>query len=379
MMNKGMLHEQKDKKMIEGALIAMSGGVDSSVAAYLTKQQGFRCIGVTMKLFDNEDVGIRRENTCCSLEDVEDARSVADRLDMPYYVFNLSHDFKDQVIGRFIQAYQNGRTPNPCIDCNRFMKFEKLLIRAKQLDMAYIVTGHYARIAYDDATGRYLLKKAADETKDQSYVLYSMTQEQLKHTRFPLGGLHKSEVRAVAAKQGFVNAKKHDSQDICFVQNGSYADFIRRHTGQDIPKGRFIDIDGHDLGENKGIIHYTVGQRKGLGIAASKPLYVCSVCPQDHTVTLASSEHLFAKELIARDINLITTDRLDAPLRVRAKIRYKQTEQPATVRQLDGDTLHIVFDEPQRAITKGQAVVLYDEDTVVGGGTIHEVISKQGE
>jgi tRNA-specific 2-thiouridylase len=360
--------------MNEKALIAMSGGVDSSVAAYLMKRDGFDCTGATMKLFNNEAIGVSRENTCCSLEDVDDARSVALSLGIPYFVFNFTNDFKEQVIGRFIEAYQNGATPNPCIDCNRFMKFEKLLHRAKQLDIDYIVTGHYAQVEYNSAGGRYILKKSVDETKDQSYVLYAMTQEQLAHTLLPLGGLRKSEVRAVAAEQGFINAKKHDSQDICFVRSGGYADFIRQYTGYEYPTGRFIDTDGNDIGEHKGIIHYTVGQRKGLGLSAPESLYVCSVCAGNNTVTVGAENSLYAKTLTARDINFIPFGELDAPLKVRAKIRYKQQEQPATVWQLDDDTIRVEFDSPQRAITKGQAIVLYDGDTVIGGGTINEVM-----
>jgi len=353
----------------------MSGGVDSSVAAYLTKEQGFDCVGITMKLFDNEDVGTGAENTCCSLRDVEDARRVASLLDMPFFVFNFADDFKEQVISRFIKAYQDGATPNPCIDCNRFMKFNKLLHRARQLGMEYVVTGHYARIEHDDAGGRYILKKAADGAKDQSYVLYAMTQEQLRHTLLPLGHLLKSEVRDIAARQGFANAKKHDSQDICFVQDGSYADFIRQYTGLECPTGRFVDACGNDLGGHKGIIHYTVGQRKRLGLSFTQPMYVRSICAKDDTVVLGTSDTLYTRTLTARDINLIPFPRLDEPLRVRAKTRYGQPEQPATVWQMDDDAIRVEFDSPQRAMTKGQAVVLYDGDTVVGGGTIDEVLN----
>ena len=361
---------------MSGALIAMSGGVDSSVAAYLMKKQGFDCIGVTMKLFENTDINISRSRTCCSLEDVEDARSVAARLNIPFYVFNFTAEFKEQVIKRFIEAYKNGETPNPCIDCNRFLKFEKLLTRAKQLNMEYIVTGHYARIERDENSKRYILKKAADETKDQSYVLYSMTQEQLKRTMFPLGGFCKSEIRNIAEEQGFVNAKKRDSQDICFVQNGRYTEFIQEYTGDELPKGRFVDINGNDLGENKGIIHYTIGQRKGLGLPAATPLYVCSVCAEKNTVTIGRKDDLYTKTLIARDINLISAERFDAPIRAYARIRYKHSEQPATIWQLDRDILRIEFDSPQRAVTKGQAVVLYDGDIVIGGGKINKTGEK---
>ena len=352
------------------AIIAMSGGVDSSVAACLMKQRGFDCIGVTMKLFANEDIGISREHSCCSLDDVEDARSVARMLGIPYYVFNFSDRFHEDVIARFISAYENGRTPNPCIDCNRYLKFDKLYHRAKELDRDFVVTGHYARIEQDTETGRYLLKKAVDPAKDQSYVLYSLTQEQLAHTLFPLGSMTKPDVRKIAEEQGFINARKHDSQDICFVQNGSYADFIEEHTGRSYPAGNFVDRDGNILGRHRGIIRYTIGQRKGLGLALPEPMYVCAVNPSDNTVMLGKESELYTRELTAKDINLISLPYIEKPMRIKAKVRYRQPEMWAAVTQTDADTLRVEFDEPQRAVTAGQAVVLYDGDTVVGGGTI---------
>lgn len=344
--------------------------MDSSVAAYLMKAQGYDCIGVTMKLFHNEDTGVPDARACCSLEDVEDARSVAFRLGIPYYVFNFSDRFEAEVIGRFTAAYENGRTPNPCIDCNRFLKFDKLHRRAQELGYDFVATGHYARIEYDEALGRYLLKKAADPGKDQSYVLYTLTQAQLAHTKFPLGGMTKPEVREIAQEQGFVNARKRDSQDICFVPNGDYADFIERRTGKKCPEGNFIDRDGHILGKHRGIIRYTVGQRKGLGLSLPEPMYVCAVNPEDNTVVLGREAELYTRTLTAKDINLISVPCIEKPLRVKAKIRYRQAEQQASVTQTDTDTLKIEFDAPQRAATKGQSVVLYDGDTVVGGGTI---------
>ncbi len=361
---------QEDVTMNKKAIIAMSGGVDSSVAAYLVKESGYDCMGVTMKLFANEDIGVSRDYSCCSLSDVEDARSVAYKLDIPYYVFNFSGRFEEDVINRFVYAYENGITPNPCIDCNRYLKFDKLYRRAQELEYDYVATGHYARIEHDEASGRYLLKKAVDGDKDQSYFLYSLTQEQLSHTLFPLGGMTKPDVRKIAEANGFVNAQKHDSQDICFVQNGSYADFIEDHTGKHYPEGDFIDKNGNTLGKHRGVIRYTIGQRKGLGIAFSHPLYVCDVNPTDNTVTLGEESDLYKTSLTAKDINLISLPYIEQPIRVKAKVRYRQPEQWATVTQLDSDTLHIQFDQPQRAITKGQAVVIYDGDTVVGGGTI---------
>lgn len=356
--------------MNKKALIAMSGGVDSSVAALLTKEQGFECMGVTMKLFNNDDACVPREHSCCSLEDVEDARSVAYSLGMPYYVFNFTDRFREDVIDKFVYSYENGLTPNPCIDCNRYLKFEKLFNRAKEIGYDYVVTGHYAKIEYDANVGRFIIKKSSDLSKDQSYVLYSMMQEQLAHTMFPLGGMHKTEVRAIAEKHRFINADKHDSQDICFVQNGSYADFIEQYTGKSYPEGDFISKSGAVLGRHKGIIRYTVGQRKGLGISYSEPLYVAAVNPQSNTVTLATDSELYSDQLTAKNINLISVSKIEKPMHICAKIRYRHKEDPATVIQTDEDTLVVKFDRPQRAITKGQAVVLYDGDTVVGGGII---------
>lgn len=353
---------------MDKVLIAMSGGVDSSVAAFLMKEQGCQCIGATMKLFHNEDIGVKRTKTCCSLEDVEDARSVAFRLGIPYYVFNFSDDFKGQVIDRFIAAYERGATPNPCIDCNRYLKFERLYERARILGCDAIVTGHYARIEQEN--GRWLLKKSLDESKDQSYVLYSLTQEQLAHTRLPLGVMHKSETRRIAEEQGFYNADKPDSQDICFVPNGDYAGFIARFTGHDCPAGDFVDEEGHVLGRHKGIVHYTVGQRKGLGIAADAPLYVKQIDAASNRVVLSGNESLFSRELTANDFNWIAYDVPPRELCASARVRYHQREQAATVTVLGDGRVHLVFDEPQRAITPGQAVVLYDGDTVLGGGTI---------
>lgn len=348
----------------------MSGGVDSSVAAHLMVESGYECTGMTMKLFENEDIGVGWERSCCSLKDSEDARQVAEGMNMPFYILNYSQEFNEQVIGRFIEAYKNGETPNPCIDCNRYIKFDQLLNHARELHQDYIVTGHYARVEYSAETGRYLLKKGVDESKDQSYVLYSLTQEQLAHTLFPLGAFRKTEVREIARRHGFVNAQKHDSQDICFVLDGDYPGFIQQYTGETFEKGRFVGVDGKDFGENKGIVHYTVGQRRGLGIAAPKPLYVCSISPEDNTVVIGERENLFSRSLVAKDINLIAQEKLEGPVRVKAKVRYKQPEQPAVAEQLEDGTLRVTFDEPQRAISKGQAVVLYDGDVIVGGGTI---------
>lgn len=350
------------------ALIAMSGGVDSSLAAKRIKDRGFACIGCTMKLYYNEDAGMEHSRTCCSLDDVEDARRVAYKLGMPFYVFNFTDTFREKVIRKFVQCYEAGITPNPCIDCNRYMKFEKLFERATILDCDYIVTGHYARIEEKD--GRFLLKKAVDETKDQSYVLYCMTQQQLAHTLFPLGNMTKREVRTLAKQYGFVNANKPDSQDICFVPDGDYASVIERQTGNPPVQGWFVDKHGNVLGKHNGIIHYTIGQRKGLGIASAEPLYVCAICPKDGNVVLGHHGDLFSREAKVSDFNWISGTAPTNTFRCRAKIRYRQPEQWATVTPTGEATVHIAFDEPQRAVTPGQAAVLYDGDVVLGGGTI---------
>ena len=356
--------------MNKKALIAMSGGVDSSVAAFLMKQSGFDCIGATMRLYDNEDIGIAAEKTCCSLDDVEDARAVARRLGMPYYVFNFKDEFEKRVIDKFIATYENGGTPNPCIDCNRFLKFEKLFLRAQELGCDCIVTGHYATVEFDESSGRRLLKKGADESKDQSYVLYSLTQEQLAHTCFPLGKYRKSEIRELAEQNGFVNSHKKDSQDICFVPNGDYAAFIERRTGRTYPKGKFVLESGEILGEHNGLIRYTIGQRKGLGIAYKQPLFVTRKDLEKNEVVLTTGASLFTTEVTATDINLISVPEIKGEMRVKARTRYNMKEQSGTAIQLDCSTIKVVFDEPQRAVTAGQALVLYDGDKVVGGGTI---------
>lgn len=356
--------------MSNKALIAMSGGVDSSVAAYLMKERGYDCIGATMKLFQNDDIGLSKEHSCCSIDDVEDARRVASALDMPFYVLNFSDNFKEKVVDKFVSCYENGMTPNPCIECNRHLKFDHLYNKAKELGYEYVVTGHYAGISFNEKTGRYELRKASDTTKDQSYVLYSMTQEQLAHTIFPLCDLTKEKVRELAEQRNFINANKHDSQDICFVVNGKYADFIEQYTGKNYPEGDFLDLEGNVLGRHKGIIRYTIGQRRGLGLSLKASMYVVKVDPIANTVILGYNEDLFSRELNANNINLISVPEIVGEMRVKARARYNMKEQWATVSQTGDDTIHVIFDEPQRAITKGQAVVLYDGDVVVGGGTI---------
>lgn len=355
--------------MAKKALIAMSGGVDSSVAAYLMKEAGYECIGVTMKLYDNDDIGMAREKTCCSLSDIEDARSVCVKLGIPYYVFNFKDDFKEKVIDDFIRCYQNGMTPNPCIACNRHLKFEHLYRRAKALHCDVIVTGHYAKVVRDE-TG-YHLKKGVDASKDQSYVLYALTQEQLAHTVFPLGDYNKTQIREIAEQQGFFNAHKHDSQDICFIPDGDYKSFIERTTGQASAPGDFVNQEGEVVGQHKGYYGYTIGQRRGLGIAAPAPYYVTEIIPEENKVLVGSNADLFHADLVADDFNWIET--IAEGEVVKARIRYHQTEKEATAEKRADGTVAIHFLEPQRAITRGQAVVLYRGDAVVGGGTIVSV------
>ena len=349
-------------------LIAMSGGVDSSVAAKLLCDAGNECIGCTMKLFDNCDAGLSRSRTCCSLDDIEDARSVAFSLGMRYYVFNFKYDFREKVIKKFASAYLAGQTPNPCIDCNRYMKFDKLYERARLLGCDKIATGHYARIEFDGE--KYMLKKARDESKDQSYVLYMLTQEQLAHTLFPLGELIKSETRAIAEASKLTNAQKPDSQDICFVPDGDYAAAIELLAGKTSAPGNFIDTDGNVLGTHRGITHYTIGQHRGLGLALPERRYVCKIDAGSGTVTLGSGTELYSREVLVRDFNWISGEAPSGPIRCSAKIRYRQPEQAANVEPLSENEALIRFDTPQSAVTPGQSAVLYDDGTVLGGGII---------
>lgn len=358
---------------MEKALIAMSGGVDSSAAALLMQQEGYECIGTTMKLYNNEEAGVPKEHTCCSLDDTEDARAVAFRLNMPFYVLNFSEKFEEKVIKHFVFSYLCGETPNPCIECNRHLKFEKLFQRADELDCRYVVTGHYSRIEYDDRRKCWLLKKALDETKDQSYVLYFLNQEQLSRIRFPLGSMNKSDVRKLAEEHGFINSSKPDSQDICFVQNGKYSDFIENYIGREVPPGDFIDTSGKILGRHKGIIRYTKGQRKGLGISNSEPLYVCGKDIENNTVTLGTEKELYTSKVSVRNCSFITDEHFDTETRIKAKLRYRQKEQPCTAKRTGQDKVELLFDEPQRAVTKGQAAVFYDGDVVLGGGVIDSI------
>ncbi|MBR2381399.1 MAG: tRNA 2-thiouridine(34) synthase MnmA [Clostridia bacterium] len=350
-------------------IVAMSGGVDSAVCAYLIKQNN-DALGITLRLHDESDSLIYGENSCCSVKDIADAKSVCNIIGIPHETHDFGAEFKECVISDFINCYKNGSTPNPCVICNRKIKFEQLLKIAMERGYDAITTGHYARIEKGE-NGRYLLKKALDLSKDQSYVLYSLTQEQLAHTIFPLGEMTKAEARNLAEHIGFVNARKKDSQDVCFIPDGDYVSFIEQTTGETFEKGNFIDLNGNILGTHQGIIKYTIGQRKGLGLALGEPMYVIEKNVENNTVTLAKNEELFGTTLTASNINLISCEKIEKPLKIKAKIRYNQKEQPATVEQIGKDLIKVTFDEQQRAITRGQSVVLYEGDTVVGGGIIN--------
>lgn len=347
------------------AMIAMSGGVDSSVAAYLAQKNGLNCIGATARMCSPDVLG-----EAYSQQNISDAEAVATRLGMDFHILDATEAFRRDVVEDFIRCYEEGLTPNPCIQCNKHIKFSYLLDKALALGCDCIVTGHYAQIRKDENTGRYLLYKAIDEGKDQSYFLAGLNQHQLSHTRFPLGSYTKAEIREIAEQQGFLNAKKRDSQDICFIPDGDYKAFICRFTGKDYPAGDYLDLDGKIVGKHSGAIGYTLGQRKGLGIALGAPVYVCRKDMAANTVTVGPEEALFTATLIAKDWNWLPFPALTEPIRVMAKARYRHIPQPATVYPEANGNARVVFDVPQRAITPGQTVVLYNGDMVVGSGTI---------
>lgn len=339
-------------------LVAMSGGVDSSVAAHLLRLQGLTCVGATARFLPDFDPS--------------DAQAVALRMGMDFHVLDLQQAFAEDVMEDFVRCYEAGLTPNPCVVCNRRLKFGALLDAALALGCDFIATGHYAQI--EEQNGRFILKKAADAAKDQSYFLYALTQHQLSHTLFPLGSLTKEEARRIAEEQGFVNAHKKDSQDVCFIPDGDYFAFLQKYTGKVYPAGIFLAMDGKVVGRHNGAVAYTRGQRKGLGLAMGHPVYVHSKDMARNTVTVCDNEQLFSTTLLADDWNFFPFDTLTTPLRCKAKARSRMAEQPATVYLEENGICRVVFDEPQRALTTGQAVVLYDGDLVIGGGTIREVL-----
>lgn len=339
-------------------MVAMSGGVDSSVAAFLLRSKGYECVGATMSLLADNS------------KDIKDAEKIADSLGFSYNVFDFSNEFKSFVVDEFVKAYTLGKTPNPCIFCNKNLKFSEMLKKADEFGCDYLATGHYARVEFNEATKKYVLKKAVDPKKDQSYVLYMLTQDILSRLILPLGSFSKPEIRKIAEENSLVTAHKSDSQDICFIPDGDYASFIENYIGKKFPQGDFVLADGKVVGKHKGIIHYTLGQRKGLGVAYTKPLFVCEINTETNKVVLGDNDDLFTDTLKAQNVNIVSGEDFTTPTRCKAKIRYKHEEQPATAWQTEDGLLHVKFDEPQRAITKGQAVVLYDGDVVLGGGEI---------
>ncbi|MBE6576604.1 MAG: tRNA 2-thiouridine(34) synthase MnmA [Ruminococcaceae bacterium] len=353
--------------MKKKVLVAMSGGVDSAVAALLLKNEGHTLGGITMKVWDNDKIITDTDDGTLD-QNCADAKEIADNLSIPHHVLSLGDSFRQKVVDKFISDYINGATPNPCVECNRHIKFGKLFDAARSLGYDALATGHYARIEQEN--GKYLLKKAKDENKDQSYFLWSIKKELLPFLYFPLGDYSKPEIREIAEENGFSNAHRSDSQDICFITDGDYASFIKSNCNYDFPCGRFIDTDGNIIGEHSGIINYTIGQRKGLGVAFGVPMFVGEKNVTSNTVMLCTDEQLYKDTLTATDINILTDESFDTPVRLQAKIRYRHTPAMATVTKLDGNRLSVKFDLPQRAIASGQSVVFYDGDTVVGGGII---------
>lgn len=358
-------------------LVAMSGGVDSSVAAALLVQQGYECIGVTMQLWP-ENLPLAHESGCCSLAAVEDARRVANRLGIPYYVLNFADAFAEAVIDRFAEEYLRGRTPNPCIVCNEKVKFGTFLEKALELDCDYVATGHYARVEYDPRRGRYLLLRGVDRKKDQSYTLYGLTQEQLARTLLPLGAYEKEEVRAIARRLGLVTAEKPDSQEICFVPGGDYRSFIERYAPESVRPGPIVDMEGNLLGEHRGVAFYTVGQRKGLGIHSREPLYVVAIDAAANKVVVGPKEAVRGSALLARPVNFVAVPALEDAMEVECMIRYRTAGARATIEPHAEGGVVTRFEEPQAAIAPGQSVVWYDGDVVVGGGIIERDLSDRG-
>jgi len=356
---------------LKKVMLGMSGGVDSSVAAAILLQQGYEVIGVTLQIWQDMDEETKKsEGGCCSLSAVDDARRVANKLGIPYYVLNFKDIFNKTVIEYFKEEYFKGRTPNPCIACNRHVKWQAMLDKAVSMGIDYIATGHYAKVMYDAVSNRHILKKSVTDKKDQTYALYNLTQEQLSRTLLPVGDYPKDKIREMAKEMGLSVASKPDSQEICFINDNDYGRFLSENSDKKIVPGKFVDTSGNVLGDHKGIVHYTVGQRKGLGMTFGKPMFVVALDVKNNRVVLGDDSDVFSNSLVASDLNFISIEKPVDGMRVGAKIRYSAKESPATIHVLDNDKIKVTFDVPQRAITPGQAVVFYDGDAVVGGGTI---------
>ena len=358
--------------MKKKVVIGMSGGVDSSVAAYLLKKQGYDVIGVTMQIWQEDKEYEEREGGCCSLSAVDDARRVADKIGIPFYVLNFRDSFKKNVIDYFIDEYMEGKTPNPCIACNKYLKFDELLKKAQGIGADYIATGHYAKI--EEHNGRYILVKSDDDKKDQTYALYNMTQEQLAHTLMPCGEYTKDRIREIAKEIGLDVHNKKDSEEICFISDNNHGKYISEAMPGKVKQGNFVDKDGNILGKHKGIVYYTIGQRKGLGLAMGRPVFVTDINPLTNEVVVGAEEDIFKTDLICKDINFIAFDNLDKSLELKAKIRYSAKPATATITPLENGKVRVSFKEKQRAITKGQSVVFYLDDLVVGGGIIESLV-----
>lgn len=359
--------------MKKKVVLGMSGGVDSSVAAYILKEEGYEVIGITMSVIPHNDIYDERDGGCCSISSVYDARKVAQDLNIPHYVMNFRDVFERKVIDYFVDEYINGRTPNPCVACNKYIKFDEFLKKAKSLGADYVATGHYASIEKDLATNRYLMKRSLDTRKDQTYFLYGMTQYQLEHTLMPLGKYTKDKVREIAEKINLDVHNKPDSEEICFIPDDDHGNFIKNRVPEKVKAGNFVDKDGKVLGRHKGIVYYTIGQRKGLGIALGKRMFVKEIRPEKNEIVLGDEKDIFKTKLYADDINIIPYDKLPDNMEVTAKIRYSMKESKAIVRPYENGVL-VEFQEPQRAITKGQSIVFYDKDLVIGGGTIKKIL-----
>ncbi len=350
----------------------MSGGVDSSVAAYLLKEQGYDVVGITMQIWQEDKEYEEREGGCCSLSAVDDARRVAQKIGIPFYVLNFRDSFKRNVIDYFVDEYINGRTPNPCIACNKYLKFDELLQKARSIGAEYVATGHYAKI--EERDGRFQLIRSEDDRKDQTYALYNLTQDQLEHTLMPCGEYTKDKIREIAKEIGLDVHNKKDSEEICFIPDNNHGRYICEAAPNKVREGNFVDKFGNVLGRHKGIVYYTIGQRKGLGLALGRPVFVTDINPLTNTVVVGPEEDIFKTDLVCKDINFISIDKLEEPMEVEAKIRYSARPAKATISPMEDGKVKVSFEDKQRAITKGQSVVFYKGDLVVGGGIIESLL-----